>query len=247
MKIVAIGGGLIRKGQTLGIDREIVRLAAKKNPKLLFIPTASYDHQGYWQIAQKYFGSLKCQTDVLFLLKKPPKLQEIKQKIGSADIIYVGGGNTLKMMRLWRRLGVDKLLKAAGKRGTVLCGLSAGSICWYEDGHSDSMSFYNPKKWDYILVKGLGFLKGTHCPHYDGATLGIPRRKKFQQMIKKVGGFGIAIENGAAIEYVGEKFRVLATKKSAGAYKIFKQRGKIIELPLPKTKEFLPLSKLYER
>jgi dipeptidase E len=158
--IVAIGGGLIRTRGTAAIDREIIRLSGKKNPKLLFIPTASSDSGVYWKRVQKYFGNfLKCKTDVLFLIKDQPTKEKIKRKILSAAIIYVGGGNTLFMMRVWRRLGVDKVLKAAYEKGTVLCGVSAGSICWFDSGHSDSMSFYNPRKWKYINVRGTGLIE----------------------------------------------------------------------------------------
>ncbi len=133
----------------------------KKNPKLLFIPTASSDSEIYWKHIQEYFGEfLKCKTDVLFLMTESLSPEQIRKKIVSADIIYVGGGNTLQMMRIWRSLGVDKLLKAAYENGTVLCGISAGSICWFDSGHSDSMSFYNPRKWKYINVKGLGLIQG---------------------------------------------------------------------------------------
>src|SRR5580692_1725495 len=128
--IVAIGGGVMKTRGTAAIDREIMRLAHKKNPKLLFVPTASSDSEIYWQHVQEYFGKfLKCRTDVLFLIKERPSKEQIRRKISTADIIYVGGGNTLMMMRLWRRLGVDKMLAAAYRGGTVLCGVSAGSIC----------------------------------------------------------------------------------------------------------------------
>jgi dipeptidase E len=121
--IVAIGGGVIRTRGTLAIDREIIRLSHKKNPKLLFIPTASSDSEIYWKHVQDYFGKfLKCKTDVLFLIKEQPSKEQIRRKILSADIVYVGGGNTLLMMGLWRRLGVDKLLVSAYENGTVLSG-----------------------------------------------------------------------------------------------------------------------------
>jgi dipeptidase E len=163
--IVAIGGGVIRTRGTAAIDREIVRLSNKKNPKLLFIPTATSDSEKYWNHVQDYFGKfLKCKTDVLFLIKEQPSAGQIRRKILSADIIYVGGGNTLMMMRLWRRLGVDKLLTSAYENGTVLSGISAGAICWFDSGHSDSMSFYNPRKWKYINVKGLGAHKRDTLP-----------------------------------------------------------------------------------
>jgi dipeptidase E len=175
--IVAIGGGEIRTKGTAPIDQELIRLAKKKHPMLLFIPTASSDSDRYWKHIQEYFGEfLKCRTDVLFLIKEQPSREQIRRKISSADIIYVGGGNTLLMMRIWRRLGVDHLLKGAYENGTVLAGISAGSICWVDSGHSDSMSFYNPRKWKYINVRGLGLLKGIHCPHYNSMTRGIPPR-----------------------------------------------------------------------
>jgi dipeptidase E len=131
--IVAIGGGNIRTRGTATIDREIIRLSNKKNPRLLFVPTASSDSEIYWQHVQEYFGKfLKCRTDVLFLIKERPSKEQIRRKISTADIIYVGGGNTLMMMRLWRRLGIDRLLVSAYENGTVLCvsvrARSAGSI-----------------------------------------------------------------------------------------------------------------------
>ena len=99
--IVAIGGGDIRTRGTAAIDREIIRLSKKKHPKLLFIPTASYDSERYCKHIQEYFGKfLKCKTDALFLMRDRPSRQGIRAKILSADIIYVGGGNTLLMMRV---------------------------------------------------------------------------------------------------------------------------------------------------
>jgi len=239
-KIVTIGGGSFRKSGTLKIDKEIIKLSGKKNPKLLFIPTASSDNEKYWLYLKKYFTRLGCKCDVLFLLSKPKE----KNKILKADIIYVGGGNTLMMMKLWKKLGIDKLLKKAYNKGTVLSGLSAGSICWFDSGHSDSMSYYNKKKWKYINVKGLGFIKGIHCPHYDSHTLNIPRKKKFHQMIKKIGGLGIAIDNSCAIEFIDNKFRVIQAKKNAKAYKVFKKDKKVIEEEIPISKKLLSIKTL---
>ncbi|HSR07252.1 MAG TPA: peptidase E [Bryobacteraceae bacterium] len=229
--IVAIGGGKIATRQTLRIDREIIRLARKKNPRLLFIPTASSDSEIYCKKVRNYFGGfLKCKTDVLFLMKEKPSREQIRRKISAADIIYVGGGNTLQMMRIWGRLGVDKLLLAAYKKGTILTGVSAGSICWFDSGHSDSMSFYDPHIWKYIKVQGLGLIPGIHCPHYNGRTRGVARRKNFQEMIRKIGGIGIAIDNNCAIEFKdGRVFKVLVSKPRAKAYRVFKKEGKVVE------------------
>src|SRR5271163_2075769 len=244
--IVAIGGGEIRTKRTARIDREIIRLSNKKNPKLLFIPTASSDSERYWKHVQDYFGKfLKCKTDVLFLVKERPSKEQIRRKISTADIIYVGGGNTLMMMRLWRHLGVDKLLVSAYENGTVLSGISAGSICWFDSGHSDSMSFYNPRKWKYINVIGLGLIGGIHCPHYNGRTMGVPRRKHFRDMIRKTGGVGIALENNCAIEFIdGRFYRVISSKSNARAYRVYKSGGEVVAEQIRQRKRPAPVESL---
>jgi len=241
--VVAVGGGR----RTLPIDREIVRLANKKNPNLLLIPTASSDSEQYWTRAQQYYGKfLKCKTDVLFLIKERTSSGQIEKKISSADIIYVPGGNTLLMMRVWRRLGVDRCLRVAYESGTVLAGMSAGAICWFDSGHSDSMSFYQPRKWKYINVRGLGLLKGIHCPHFNSMTLGVPRRCHFQEMILKTGGIGIAIENNCAIEFIDEQFyKVISSRSYANAYRVRKSRGKVVVEKLPQTNRLVPIESLY--
>ncbi len=244
--IVAIGGGEIRTRGTAAIDREIVRLSKKKKPRLLFIPTASSDSERYWKHIQEYFGKyLKCRTDALFLIKEKPSKEQIRRKISSADIIYVGGGNTLAMMRLWRRLGVDKLLVSAYESGTVLSGISAGAICWFDSGHSDSMSFYNPQKWKYINVKGLGLISGINCPHYNGMTRGIPRRKHFRDMIRKIGGIGIALENNCAIEFIdGRFYKVISSKSYSRAYRVYKYGGEVVAEQIRQQKHLAPVESL---
>lgn len=246
--IVAIGGGEIRTRGTAPIDRELIRLSNKKNPKLLFIPTASSDSERYWSHVQEYFGSfLKCRTDVLFLINGQLSRKQIQRKILAADIIYVGGGNTLFMMRLWRRLGLDKLFKAAYEKGTVLAGISAGAICWFESGHSDSMSFYSPRKWKYINVRGLGLIKGIHCPHYNSRTRGIPRRKDFRDMIRRTGGIGIAIENNCAIEFIdGRFYKVISSKSYAHAYRVYKRRGEVVSEQIREENRAARVESLYE-
>jgi len=227
-KIVAIGGGEITKGETLTIDKEIISLSKKQHPKVLFIPTASSDDESYCKDFSQYYGNkLGCKVSLLQLCSGSLSKNEIQNKILGTDIIYVGGGNTLKMMKLWRRLGVDKLLRKAWEDGIVLCGISAGAICWFESGHSDSMSFYNPKKWNYINVHGLGFLKGIMCPHYNGGTNGVPRERKFREMIKKTGSTGIAIDEGCAVEFTDKSYKIISNKPDFGAYKITKRNREV--------------------
>ena len=165
-KIVTIGGGDLERN--ILIHKRIIELTKKINPKALYIPTASGENENNINKFKKVYGEkLKCQTDILYLLKVKPSRRQLSEKILSADLIYVGGGNTLMMMKRWRFLGVDKLLKTAYQKAIVLSGISAGSICWFESGHSDSMSFYHPNNWNYINVHGIGLIKGIHCHHFN--------------------------------------------------------------------------------
>ena len=247
-KIVAIGGGDLSTLATEPIDRTIIELSGKSKPHALFIPTASSDSEEYWDAFDRaYRQAYGCTSDVLYLLGDPPAPEEIAGKINRADIVYVGGGNTLKMMRRWRRLGVDALLRDAYTKGAVLCGVSAGAICWFESGHSDSMSFYSPEDWDYIAVTGMGLLKGLACPHYNGETAGILRRRSFHDMVKKKRSAGIAIDNDCAIAVVDDGYKILPAVPEASAYTVFVKDGEIVERRIIRSEEFLPVSNLYQR
>jgi dipeptidase E len=148
-------------------------------------------------------------------------------------------------MRLWRHLGVDNLLVSAYENGTVLSGISAGSIGWFDSGHSDSMSFYNPRKWKYINVRGLGLIKAIHCPHYDGMTRGVPRRKHFRDMIRKTGGIGIALENNCAIEFIdGRLYKVISSKSNARAYRVYKSGGEVVAEQIRQEQQLAPVKSL---
>lgn len=242
-KIVAIGGGDLRKKSTLPIDLEIIKLTGKTKPKFLFVPTASSDSPVYIDIMCKYYQELGCETDVLLLLKANIDLAAITAQIKAADIIYVGGGNTLKMMRRWRKLGVDKLLIQAYQAGTVMCGVSAGSICWFAGGHSDSLSFYHPDDWQYIRVTGLGLIPGTHCPHYDSDTLGVKRADSFQAMMSKRRDTGIAIDDNCAIIFIDDQYRVISINNSQ-AYVLRKSSNQLEIKALPASKNWHKLSDL---
>jgi len=145
-KIVAIGGGELRLNETLEMDRFIVDFSGKDKPKALFIPTASSDREEYIEVFENVYGNtLGCKTDVLKLIEEKTSASAIEEKILSADIIYVGGGNTAMMIDLWGKNKVDLYLKKAYENGTVLSGLSAGAICWFKFGHSDSNRFTGDK------------------------------------------------------------------------------------------------------
>lgn len=156
-KIIAIGGGEIgTKGyqiETALIDKEIINLTNKEHPNLLFLPTASNDSQIYVDAARKHFGQkLGCKVDYLFLIKQKPTRSQIIKKINKADIIYVGGGSTLRLMQVLRRNQVDRLLREAYERGKVMSGLSAGAICWFRYGLSDSRLFQKGSNKSFMRV-----------------------------------------------------------------------------------------------
>lgn len=249
MRIVAIGGGEIgRPGypiETRAIDKEIMSLTGKKHPKVLLLPTASGDSEIYYPTFEKYYGKqLGCKTDVLYLIKEKPSTSEIESKIINSDIIYVGGGNTLRMLKVWRRSGVDKILEKANKKNIILAGVSAGAICWMKYGNSNFREFDKSEDNELGKLKGLNFVNLMVCPHYDVEK---NRRPSLMNMIKKHGGIAIALENCSALEIIDDKYRIITSKKGANAYKLHKSKGKVIEEKLPLDKKFKPLKELRRR
>ena len=242
-RIVAIGGGEMREDETLALDKRIIELTGKRRPRALFIGTASSDDPGYYDNFSGHYGDqLGCETDVLTLLRKRPAPQDIAAKIAAADLIYVGGGNTLRMMKLWRRLGVDALLRQAHARGTVLCGISAGAICWFAAGHSDSRSFAAEpgSAWAYIRVRGLGLIDAFFCPHIDGEN----RLPNFQQFMGKYSQMGLACDDNCALEIVDDTCRVIVSKASAKAYRVYRRGREVVTEILPADGRDLPLADL---
>ena len=244
-KIVAIGGGNLgfgaAKPEVTSISREIVRLSGKKRPRFLFIPTASSDDRGYVRAVQSHFGrKFHCEVEALYLLKRKPKISEVQKMVWRADIIYVGGGNTLMMINRWKKLGVDRLLRKARERGKVLCGPSAGAICWFRQGNSDSRKFRNPKA-KLIKVTGLGFIDALACPHYDAEK---DRKPELREMMKRTSGVAIALDNCAALEVLGPEYRALASKPKAGVYKVYWSKGKYCQEKQPITGVWRTLDKL---
>lgn len=233
MNIIAIGGGSLKKKETLPIDRFIVKLTNKKSPKALFIPTASRDDADYCETFDRIYGDLLgCRTDQLLLYRDPEDRARAAQKIKSADLIYVGGGNTLRMMKFWRQLGIDKLLIKAAKQGTVMAGLSAGAICWFDWGHSDSRSFAGKKKWSYIKVRSLGIVGGLYCPHLDGEK----RHSSFKAMVAREKMVGIACDNHAAIWRHDKGATCLTSRPKAGVH-IYTVQGEVVNVRRYKNRE----------
>lgn len=240
--IVAIGGGEIKDLETFEIDKIIVGLCGKKEPKALFIPTASGDAENYYDVFSKVYGDrLSCKTDVLYLIKERPAEEEIREKILGADLIYVGGGNTSKMMEIWQENKVDIFLKEAWEKNIVLAGLSAGSICWFKYGHSDSEYFANKDNWSYIKVDGLGFIDAFHCPHFNEDL----REEDFIEMLGAYQDInGLALDNNSALVVVDDKYRIITCSEGVHAYKLYKKDGEVVKEIIEEEVRFNDLDKL---
>jgi dipeptidase E len=247
-KIVAIGGGEIVTKETLAIDREIIKLSGKKHPTVVFLPTASSDSSKYIDDFNTYYGKqLGCRVHVLFLIKDNALgIAEIENKILNADIVYVGGGNTLMMMMCWRRLGVDKILAKAYQKGIVLSGVSAGSICWFDFGVSDSRRFKDSAA-PLIKVRGLGFVNASNCPHYHSRKYAKDRAKTLKKAMSTSAGVAIAIDDFCALEIVGDMYKIIRSRPSSKAYKVCWKHGKYINKEIDATKLFSPLSELLKK
>lgn len=219
-QIVALGGGGFSiDPSNIALDRYILSLTGKDHPKVLFLPQASSENEKYILYFYKALTSLGAIPSWLSLFGS---LQQSDfDQILEQDVIYVGGGNTRSMLALWREWGVDKLLKQALENGTILAGVSAGAICWFEECVTDSVHPLG-------IMNGLGFLQGSACPHYDGEA---DRRPALHSFIAQDALLPcIALCDHAAAHYVdGSLHQVVTNHPTAKAFHVSKQAGVVIE------------------
>lgn len=248
--IVAIGGGEIgRPGyeiETEKIDKEIIKYSGKEHPNFLFIPTASLDSDAYTKIVNKYFGEkLGCVIDVLEIVGKRGNIKEIENKILNTDIVYVGGGDTSKMLEVWRENGVDKILKKAWENGVIISGLSAGAVCWFEYFSSDSKKYINGKEnYEMIKLNGLGWIPMSYCPHFDTEE---KRKPHLKDMMKEINNTAIAVENCCAVVIRDDEFKIINSKKGATAYKAFWLNDEYCIQQIDNINEFKPINELLSK
>ena len=187
--IIAIGGGGFgRHPNNPIIERYILEQSPKEKPNVLFIPTASAENRYYTVSFYQAFNQLNCTPMHLDFFTRTPRLDSL---INKQDIIYVGGGNTKSMLAVWREWKLDKLLKKAYERGAILCGVSAGAICWFQKGVTDSWAS------NLNVMDCMGFTEGCCCPHYDGEKDRRPSVEKFI-LDKKIDSC-YALDDGAAL------------------------------------------------
>ncbi len=218
-RIVAMGGGgFSMEPDNPPLDDLVLSLARSPRPRVCFVPTASGDDQAYVARFYRAFAPRDC---------RPSDLQLFARTIGdldafalAQDVIYVGGGNTASMLAVWRVHGLDRVLRRAWGEGVVLCGLSAGMNCWFEESVTDSFGVDELAP----LHDGLGFLPGSACPHYDGEE---QRRPVFTTLVaagELADGWGA--DDGAALVFAGTALEeVVASRPHATAVRVERTAG----------------------
>jgi len=222
-QIIALGGGgFSMEPENPLLDRYILNQTGKTSPKICFIPTASGDSDDYVSRFYRFFEQQECQPSHLSLFRPPTR--DLEGFLLEKDIIYVGGGNTKNLLVLWKEWGLDVILRKAWEQGIVLAGISAGSICWFEEGVTDSYG-------DGLEpIKCLGFLKGSNCPHYDGE---VDRRPSYYQLIASNNiQPGMATDDSVAIHYIEQDvMKIVSSRPNAKAYSVYYDK-QIIEIKL---------------
>jgi dipeptidase E len=216
------GGGFYRDAENIELEKYVIRQSAAVNPRVCFVPTASGEPDHYVASFYAAFLKLGCRPSVLTFFKRTPDLRSF---LLEQDVIYVGGGNTKSLLAVWREWGVSEILREAWEAGIVLTGVSAGAICWFEQGLTDSFS-------DSLRpLPCLGFLPGSCCPHYDGEP---QRRPSYHQLLARNEiAAGVAIEDWTGVHFVGSQIhKVVAAKRGARAYSMRSAHGSVQEVPL---------------
>lgn len=198
----------------------VLSFARQPRPKVLFLPTASGDSPDYLLTFYQQLAGRDLVLDHLLLFERT--VQDLDGLIRDQDVIVVGGGNTANMLAIWRVHGVDRALRAAYDAGTVLTGWSAGCICWFEGGTTDSFS---PELG--ALRDGLGYLKGSATPHYDSEAR---RAEVYAREIAAGLPSGIALDDGVAASYADERLVEVVSGRSDGRAFLVDGAG---EHPLP--------------
>jgi dipeptidase E len=216
------GGGFYRDPENLALEKYIIQQTGAAEPRVAFIATASAEPDSYLVSFYTCFLRLGCKPSHLSFFKRTP---DLRNYLLSQDVIYVGGGNTKSMLAVWRDWGVPELLREAWESGVVLAGVSAGAICWFEQGLTDS--------WADRLrpLECLGFLPGSCCPHYDGEA---ERRPSLHRLLADGEiAAGIAIEDWTGVHFIGTKVeRVVAAKAGSRAYSLKAVHGSVQEVAL---------------
>ena len=209
-QILALGGGGETDEQNDRLARYLVGLSGKERPRVLFVPTATGDEpHGTVRFYARY-GRI---ADTAHLLFFPWPPADARSLVLDQDVVFVGGGNTANMLAIWRAHGFDRILREAWEKGVVLAGWSAGMICWFEAGVTDS---FGPELEG--MRDGLGFLAGSACPHYDGEER---RRPRYRELVDDGFPAGVAADDGVGLRFSGtELAEIVTVRPGAAAYRV---------------------------
>jgi peptidase E len=216
------GGGFSVEPENPALDVYILKQATVAQPRVCFVPTASGDAVRYIANFYRVYRELDCRPSHLTFFERTPDLRSL---ILEQNVIYVGGGNTKSMLAVWKEWGFDVVLREAWEKGVVLAGISAGAICWFEQGITDSFAD------ELRVINCLGFLKGSCCPHFDGEPERRPSYHKFLLTNRILPGY--ALDDCAAIHFVGDHIeRVVLSRPLAHAFRMHSINGAVKEQPL---------------
>jgi dipeptidase E len=218
-QIVAFGGGgfSMEPGNPL-LDDYVLSLAGSDRPKVCFLPTASGDADHYVVRFYRTFCASDCETSHVSLFRRDAGVRDVERHLLTRDVIYVGGGSVLSLLGAWRAHGLDSILRRAWEAGVILCGGSAGSLCWFATGVT---AFHgSPQQYD-----GLGLLPWSNCVHYDAE----PKRDgAYRSMLAGGMRAGYAAEDGTALHFVGERLaHVVSSRPAARAYRMRATGGRV--------------------
>jgi dipeptidase E len=227
-QIVAFGGGgfSMEPGNRL-LDDHVLGLTGVERPRVCFLPTASGDADHYIVRFYRAFPSAVCEPSHVSMFRRDKGSGidcDVAAHLAAQDLIYVGGGSVVSLLGVWRAHGLDEVLRACWQRGTVLCGLSAGSLCWFSEAIT---AFHgSPQR-----IEGLGLLPWSNCVHYDGEPC---RRAAYLDAVLDGMAPGYAAGDGAALHFVGSELAGVVTSRSgAEAYRVDAADGAARETPLP--------------
>jgi dipeptidase E len=198
-QIVGLGGHFLGEPEYRALEDWLLGLTQKERPRVLFIPTASAEDPGY---TVRFFDTFKDRAEVSHLDFFPWPPSELRTFVLGHDLVYVGGGNTANMLAIWREHGLDEIVREAWEAGVVLAGVSAGMICWFEGGVTDS---FGPH---LEAMECLGLIPGSACPHYDGEEL---RRPRYHELVAGELPSGWAADDGVALHFEGWELREAVT------------------------------------
>ena len=224
------GGGFSMEPDNPLLDDFILGLSRRQPARVCFVPTASADAPAYIVRFYRAFAARCVTTDLTLwnpqsLPRHPGRTSELATFIAEQDVIYVGGGDTANLLVLWRRHGLDTILRDAWSRGAVLAGVSAGMLCWFSGGITDSFGGLEP------LADGLRLIEATACPHYDGEP---GRRPAYHHAIAQGMQAGYAADDGAALHFRGSTFaEAVSSKPGACAYRVELTANGVTETRLP--------------